>query len=100
MRNHFGQRRSFAGRNARKDFVDLYFILEHEGWQIQDVLYLCNKKFGAGARDEYHALKALVFFEEADVQPEVVSKPVVKWGAIKKFFIQEAVRIQKASEFF
>jgi len=85
---------AIAGRNARKDFVDLYFILEHEGWQIEDVLHLCDKKFGSARRDPYHVLKALVFFEEADMQPEVMTKPSVKWLVVKKFFIKEAGRIE------
>ncbi|MCX6780992.1 MAG: nucleotidyl transferase AbiEii/AbiGii toxin family protein [Candidatus Magasanikbacteria bacterium] len=86
---------AIAGSTARKDFIDLFFIVEHEGWQIEDVLHLCNKKFGASARDPYHILKALCFFEEADYQPEVVTKPVVKWAAIKKFFLGEVGRMRK-----
>lgn len=86
---------AIAGRNARKDFVDLYFILDHEGWRVEDVLHLCDKKFGSARRDLYHVLKALVFFEEADAQPEVVTNPVVKWGAVKKFFVKEVGRMQK-----
>ncbi len=62
---------------------------------VEDVLQLCNKKFGAGARDPYHILKALVFFEDADQQPDVVTKPAVKWGVVKKFFVGEVERMQK-----
>jgi len=84
---------AIAGRNARKDFFDLYFILEREGWTLADVLHLCNKKFKAARRDPYHIVKALVYFEEADAQPEVLTHPVVTWSAVKKFFVKNVEKI-------
>lgn len=86
---------AIAGRNARKDFIDLYFILDHASWQIEDVLHLCDKKFGAAQRDCYHLLRAMVFFEEADAQPEVKTTPPVRWTVIKKFFVKEVERMSK-----
>ncbi len=86
---------AIAGRNARKDFFDLFFILDNESWKIDDVLHLFEKKFGAAKRDPYHVLKALVFFNEADTQPEVVTRPKVSWTTVKKFFQKEALRIKK-----
>lgn len=77
---------AIAGRNARKDFVDLYFILDREGWTLGDVLHLCDRKYGAARRDVYHVLRALTFFDEADAQPEVEIKPPVRWSVVKKFF--------------
>lgn len=85
---------AIAGRNARKDFVDLYFIEQNNHWFLDNILWLCNKKFGSAQRDRYHVLKVLVFFEEADAQSEVVTKPIVKWAVVKRFFIKEVERMQ------
>lgn len=82
-----------AGRNAKKDFFDLYFILQKEKWTLAQVLGWCDQKFGTAQRDPYHVWRSLVYFEEADAQPEIIVTPTVKWSAVKKFFEQEVQRL-------
>lgn len=85
---------AIAGRNARKDFIDLFCILEREGWTLADIFRLCDKKFVGSTRDIYHVMRALVYFEEADAQPDVVVTPSVRWETVKKFFVREVKKMQ------
>ena len=79
------------GRGSRKDFIDIYFIMEEMGLDSEDVLELFQRKFG-----EYNTLiikKALTYFEDAEKEPEIELIKKINWEDIKKFFIKEFARI-------
>ena len=78
---------AIIGRGSRKDFVDLYTICRRI--PLGTLLALGPKKFRAVEQFQWHALKALCFFDDADHEPPVAAIAPVPWDRIKRFFLQE-----------
>lgn len=81
---------AIADRGAKRDFIDLYFLLAtHKTLTLQEALELYEKKFGKLAQNKVHLLKSLVYFDDAeqDASPQMIQK--VNWALLKKFFIAE-----------
>lgn len=76
---------AIAQRGAKRDFVDLYFILQDTPfWKVAANMM---KRFGAERVNPLLIGKALVFFDDAEADPEpryLRDKP--DWKDIKKFF--------------
>ncbi len=74
-------------RGTKRDFVDLYFIL-----QTTPFYKIANhmvKRFGKERVNPIHIGKALMYFSDADYNPDpVYMGNKLKWEAIKKFFKQ------------
>jgi len=72
-------------RGAKRDFVDLYFIMQETPfWKVAANMM---KRFGVERLTPLLIGKALVFFDDAEVDPEpqyLRGKP--DWKDIKKFF--------------
>lgn len=59
---------AIGGRGSRKDFVDLYFYLRGGG-NLEDVFALLRQRFIGIDYNEYHLLKSLVYFDDAEAEP-------------------------------
>ncbi len=70
---------SIASRGARKDFTDLYFILQSGRLTLNDALQAFHVKFGVRRPDLLHRLKALTYFEDAELEPEPMLLRKVPW---------------------
>ncbi len=77
-----------GGRGSRKDFVDLYFYLKSSG-SLGSILALLKKRFTAIDYNEYHLLKSLVFFDDAEKEPMPNMIRLVDWEEVKKIIIHE-----------
>ena len=73
---------AIGGRGSRKDFVDLYFHLT-AGGTLESVLTLVRKRFTDVDHDEYHLLKSLTFFDDAEREPVPRMIRDVDWGDVK-----------------
>ncbi|HLC17349.1 MAG TPA: nucleotidyl transferase AbiEii/AbiGii toxin family protein [Thermodesulfovibrionia bacterium] len=74
---------AIASRGARKDFIDLYFLINIFR-SLEDYLQLYMKKYRN--RDIGHVIRSLVYFDDAEAEPEVkVIKPF-NWEKMKKDF--------------
>ena len=82
---------AIGGRGSRKDFVDLYFILQGGG-SIDGILALVRQRFYRIDYNAYHLMKSLVFFEDAEAEPMPQLIRGVEWDVIKKTLC-DAVRI-------
>lgn len=70
---------AIEGRGSRKDFVDIYFLLQH--YTLQQVLDFYRQKY-----PEYSHLRALMslaYFQDAEQQPMPYMIAPVTWGEIK-----------------
>lgn len=83
---------AIGGRGSRKDFVDLYFFLQ-AGGTLESLLYLARRRFERVDYNEYHLLKSLVYFEDAEVEPMPRMLREASWAAIKKTIITEVQRL-------
>jgi len=85
---------AIAGRGTKRDFIDLYFVLEKTKiLTLEKALKLYDKKFKALRQNKMHILKSLVYFEDAqkDELPRMIKS--VSWQAVKDFFIDEQKKI-------
>lgn len=77
---------AISQRGLKRDFVDLYFILQEKPfYQIAEHMV---KRFGAERIPSVHIGKSLVYFADADGNPEpaYLQGKTVKWEEIKRFF--------------
>lgn len=93
---------AISQRGAKRDFIDLYFIL-----QVVPFFKIAENvigRFGPERINPVHIGKSLVYFNDADSDPEpqyLIKKPP-KWEDIKKFFKrnvkQMVIDLQKAKD--
>lgn len=91
---------AISQRGAKRDFVDLHFILQDTPfWKVAENMM---KRFGTNRINPLHVGKSLVYFDdaEADPEPRYMIKNPPKWIDIKKFFKrnvqQMVIDLQKA----
>jgi len=75
-----------AGRGSRKDFTDLFFLLEI--FTLEEMFSFHAAKYGQGLNNRYHLLKSLVWFEDAENEAMPVMIKPAKWSTIKKTIIK------------
>ena len=76
---------AIEGRGTRKDFVDIYFLLQH--YSLDDILGFYQEKYPE--HSVFRALMSLTYFEDAEKQmmPKMFSK--VTWDEMKAYIIKE-----------
>lgn len=78
---------AISQRGAKRDFVDLYFILQNI--PFHKVTEHMVRRFGKKRINPIVTGKALVYFSDADSDPEPeYAGKKVKWETIKTFFKQ------------
>lgn len=83
---------AISQRGARRDFVDLFFICRREK-ALEELLGLYPRKFGESATPVYHLLRSLAYFDDAEKQPDVATKPRVDWKKVRGYFEGEVARL-------
>ena len=68
------------GRGTKKDFVDIYFLLQH--FTFRDLMQLYLQKYPDGS--VYRALLSMAYFGDADPQPMPFMFENVGWESIKQ----------------
>lgn len=79
---------AIGGRGSRKDFVDLYFLLE-AGLGVEQIFEQLKKRFERIDYNEYHLLRSLVFFEDAEQEPMPHMIRQVCWNRVKERIVEE-----------
>ncbi len=77
---------AISQRGAKRDFVDLYFILQDiPFWKIAENLI---KRFGKERINPVHIGKSMVYFNDAEVDPnpKYCKGKESDWKTVKKFF--------------
>ncbi|MBI4536600.1 MAG: nucleotidyl transferase AbiEii/AbiGii toxin family protein [candidate division NC10 bacterium] len=83
---------AIGGRGSRKDFIDLYFYLR-SGGAIETLLGLLRRRFANIDYNEYHLLKSLVYFDDAEAEPMPRMLRRVTWADVKQAIIAEVRRL-------
>ncbi|MBI2870842.1 MAG: nucleotidyl transferase AbiEii/AbiGii toxin family protein [Candidatus Omnitrophica bacterium] len=86
---------AIIGRGSRKDFVDLYAICRE--LPLSRLLKLGGKKFKHSGDFPLQALKALVYFEDAEKDPPAITPQPLSWTNVKAFFIREVRTLTRQS---
>ena len=82
---------AIIGRGTRKDFIDLYVLLQHYSWS--EIMGFYKQKYPEFS--EYRALLSMTYFEDAEMQdmPKMfISTP---WDEMKSTIIQAVKAYQK-----
>ncbi len=79
-------------RGSRKDFVDLYFFLR-SGGALDTLMALLRRCFANIDYNEYHLLKSLVFFDDAEAEPMPRMLRRTSGPQVKKTIIAEVRRL-------
>lgn len=77
-----------GGRGSRKDFVDLFFFLR-SGGTLAGILRLLERRFRGLDYNEYHLLKSLVYFRDAEEEPMPNMIRPVDWATVRETLTAE-----------
>jgi len=81
-----------GGRGSRKDFVDLYFLFR-QGVALESMFRCLRRRFQGIDYNEYHLMKSLVYFEDAESEPMPEMIRDVTWEEVQDAIIQEVRRL-------
>lgn len=81
-------------RGRKRDFFDLYWCA-HNIEPLEKIIKRLPKQYPSVAHDYHHILKSLVYFEDAENDPEPKIYFKASWGTVKIFFIKEIPVIAK-----
>ena len=76
---------AITGRGSRKDFIDLYFILNQ--FSLSKIFEFYNSKYPDGV--DFLVFKSLTYFEDAELEPMPKMLESINWDDVKKKIIQE-----------
>lgn len=80
---------AISSRGARKDFIDLYFLLG-EGLSLEDCLMAYEAKFGAVRANQYLLIKSLTWFGDAEAEPTPKMLATFDWEKCKSEISNQA----------
>lgn len=78
-----------SSRGSRKDFVDLYTILQSPP-SLQDYFALLPEKYDASRLNTYHILRSLTYFDDAEGEPPPRMLVPFDWKECRAYFVREA----------
>ena len=77
-----------ASRGSKKDFYDLHFLLRD--FSLEEMFGFYERKYKSNER--FHLLKSLIYFSDAEKEPDPVTFIPLEWNEVKKS-IQKTVRL-------
>lgn len=80
---------AISGRGTRRDFIDIFWIVNHSKKSLLDYVRLMKRKYGENYSIE-HLIKSISYFEDAekDPMPKMIKKIV--WEEVRSFFIYQS----------
>lgn len=81
---------AISSRGSKKDFVDLYFLLNK--YPLDQLLTKFERKYKGVKYQKIHILKSLTFFNDADNEPEPDYMQRVDWVEVKSSLENEIKR--------
>jgi len=78
---------AIAGRGSKKDFIDLYFLLQY--FSTKELFENYSLKYGIEISNHYHLLKSLLYFKDAEHQPMPIMLKKIKWEEIKAEIVNQ-----------
>ncbi len=80
---------AIAGRGSKKDFIDLYFLLNE--FSLKDILSFYEEKFSDGS--VFMVQKSLTYFDDADLQQQPKIFLDFNWETCKQKIIEEVLKL-------
>lgn len=83
---------AISGRGSRKDFIDIYFLLNI--FSLSELFEQYKNKYGLEISNNYHLLKSLVYFEDAEKEPMPAMIKSVEWPEVKDTIIHKVRKMR------
>ena len=80
---------AISGRGSKKDFIDLFFLLQE--FSLSEILNFYNEKYHDGS--EFLAIKSLNYFADAEVEVEPKMYKPFDWEKCKKYILSETRKL-------
>lgn len=80
---------AISSRGCRKDFADLFTILQSPP-ALETYFEWLPRKYGPSRINTYHILKSLTYFDDAEAEPMPQMLVPFDWDECKAFFIRQA----------
>jgi len=75
---------AITGRGSKKDFYDLFFLLQH--YSIDDLFSFYSEKYPH--QTTFHVIRSLSYFDDAEIQPNpIVFDKTITWEVVKQKII-------------
>lgn len=85
-----------SSRGSRKDFIDIYFLLEK--YPLAELIVFFEEKYAGIKYNKLHILKSLTFFEDAENEPMPMLIKSVEWEEVKKKTTDETNKILASAQ--
>lgn len=79
---------AISQRGRKRDFFDLYWCAKNIE-PLEDIIKKLKVQYSSIAHDYHHILKSLVYFEDAENDPDPDIYFDANWKKVKNFFIKE-----------
>jgi hypothetical protein len=79
---------AISSRRSRKDFIDLYVLLEH--YTLATLFEYFEKKYANIHYNKLHMIKSLSYFADAEEEPMPIMLRTLSWEAVKEKIIADA----------
>ena len=83
---------AISQRGRKRDFFDLYWCAKNIE-PLEEIIKRLKVQYPSVAHDYHHILKSLVYFEDAESDPEPEINFDTGWKKVKNFFIKEIPEI-------
>jgi predicted nucleotidyltransferase component of viral defense system len=83
---------AISQRGTKKDFVDLWMILE-QGYNLTLLFEFMDRKFEGTKYNKANILKSLTFFEDAESDPDPIMLIAESWQLIRRDLTKAALRL-------
>ena len=80
---------AISQRGTKKDFVDLYVLLQK--YTLGEILDAFEKKYKGVGYQKLHILKSLVYFDDAENDPEPDFLTPINWKDVKSYLKAVAI---------
>jgi hypothetical protein len=81
---------AITGRGSKKDFFDLYFLLQK--FDIDYLLLLYHEKYAH--QTTFHVIRSMTWFKDAEHDPDpIVLDPKVTWVKVKNKIVKEIQKL-------
>lgn len=75
---------AITGRGSKKDFYDLFFLLQH--YSIDELFSFYTEKYPH--QTTFHVARSLTYFDDADIEPSpIVFDKTITWETVKQKII-------------
>ena len=87
---------AISQRGSAKDFIDLYYLLNHTQFKFEDISSFVLQKYNLDKKYEYHMKTSMVYFDDAEQELDSITLvqddgqfhqlSESKWKEIREFF--------------